>query len=410
MLQSNCSLRYTLTKYIQCKETVLMKATTCKKCIPTAKILGTLFFLISIPLIMQGCDRDKQPAQQIPPAPVTVSKAELKSTPYYLQAIGTVKAVDSITVRSRVTGYLSKIFINNGEYVTAGQQLFTMDPSPYEASIRQLKAELASDNTKYQQAKKDYNRYRDLVRRKVVSAENFEQKRLEMKTASDAIAVTKAKLEDAQNDLNYCFIRTPIDGLAGYINPTEGNLIEENTDELVIINKISPIAVNFYLPQKYLAQVQKYANNSTLSAYAISEGVEVPDEGQLTFIDNAVDMKTGTIWMQATFQNEDRHLWPGNYVEIRLRLFEENVIQVPMQATCTGPKGKFIWVMNQNSTVDMRPVNVQRRSGKMDIITSGLKDQETIITDGQLRLFPGAPIMVKNKKSVAPAPQNKNGE
>ncbi len=130
-----------------------------------------------------------------------------------------------------------------------GQQLFTMDPSPYEASIGQLKAELASDITKYEQAKKDYNRYRDLVRRKVVSEEDFEEKRLDMKTASDAIAVTRAKLTDAKNDLNYCFIRSPINGLAGYVTPTEGNLIEENKDELVVINKISPIAVNFYLPQ-----------------------------------------------------------------------------------------------------------------------------------------------------------------
>lgn len=369
---------------------------------------GILITLLSI--CLQGCKDDKKSAQQNPPAPVAIAKAELKDTPYYLPAIGTVKPVDTITVRSRVTGYLSRTFIKNGEYIEEGQQLFTMDPSPYEASIHQLKAELASDTTKYEQTKRDYNRYRDLVRRKVVSEENFEQKRLDMKTASDAIAVTEAKLNDAENDLNYCFIKSPIEGLAGYIYPTVGNLIEENKDELVVINKISPIAVNFYLPQKYLPEVQKYAANATLEVLAISEGINHPETGNLTFIDNNVDINTGTVWMQATFENKDHLLWPGNYVDIRLQLFREKVIQVPMDATCTGPNGRFIWVMNQNSTVDMRPVTVQRRSGKVDIITAGLKDQETVITDGQLRLFPGAPVVVKNPHTVESAAKDGNGE
>ncbi|MFW5498251.1 MULTISPECIES: efflux RND transporter periplasmic adaptor subunit [unclassified Maridesulfovibrio] len=371
-------------------------------------LLLSLLFCI----LLSGCKDDKKATGGYPPAPVTVAKAELKNTPYYLTAIGTVKAVDTITVRSRVTGYLSKIFIENGQYVNKGQQLFTMDPSPYEASIGQLKAELASDITKYEQAKKDYNRYRDLVRRKVVSEENYEEKRLDMKTASDAIAVTRAKLTDAQNDLNYCFIRSPINGLAGYVTPTEGNLIEENKDELVVINKISPIAVNFYLPQKYLAEVQKYSANKTLEVLAITEGRGKPESGELTFIDNNVDTKTGTIWMQGRFANTDKALWPGNYVEIRLKLYDENVINIPMEATCTGPNGKFIWIAHSNNTVDMRPVAVDRRAGKMDIITEGLKDKETIITDGQLRLYPGAAVTIKGKatNSTTPAAHAQNGE
>ncbi len=361
-------------------------------------IIYTAILVIAI-LSLQGCGGEKEAPPQIPAAPVTTGKAVQKPTPYYLTAIGTVKAIDTITVRSRVTGYLSKIAIKNGDIVKAGQRLFTMDPASFEASIRQLKAERASDTTKYEQAKRDYNRYRDLVRRKVVSSEQFEQKRLEMKTASDAIAVTQAKLVNAQNDLNYCFIKSPIDGLTGYIFPTAGNLIEENKDELVIINQISPIAVNFYLPQKYLAKVQEYSANATLEVLAVSEGHESRDAGHLTFIDNNVDTKSGTVWMQATFTNANRSLWPGNYVDIMLKLFEENVVQIPMQATCDGPEGKFVWVMHQNKTVDMRLIDIDRRSGKMDIVMSGLKDGEEIITDGQLRLFPGAVVKVKNGKT-----------
>lgn len=374
--------------------------------------LTCLLLALTICTILSGCNEEKKATNSYPPAPVTVAKANLKETPYYLTAIGTVKAEDSITVRSRVTGYLSKIFINDGEYVTRKQQLFTMDPSPYEASIGQLRAELASDITKYEQAQKDYNRYRDLVERKVVSEENFEEKRLDMKTASDQIAVTRAKLDDARNDLKYCFIRSPIDGLAGYVTPTEGNLIEENKDELVVINKLSPIAINFYLPQKYLAEVQKYSANKTLEVLAITEGRDEPDIGKLTFIDNQVDTKTGTIWMQGLFENKDHTLWPGNYVEIRLKLFDENVIRIPMEATCTGPEGKFVWIAHSNNTVDMRPIKVNRRSGKLDIISEGLKDKEIIISDGQLRLYPGAAIDIKNKSDNATTntPKAKNNE
>ena len=367
--------------------------------------------LLAIAIIsLQGCGGDKEAPRQIPAAPVTTAKSIKKPTPYYITAIGTVKAIDTITVRSRVTGYLSKIAIKNGDIVKTGQQLFTMDPAPFEASIRQLRAERASDNTKYEQAKKDYNRYRDLVRRKVVSAEQFEQKRLEMKTASDAIAVTQAKLVNAKNDLNYCFIKSPINGLTGYIFPTAGNLIEENKDELVVINQISPIAVNFYLPQKYLAKVQKYSANATLEVLAISEGQDSRDTGHLTFIDNNVDTKSGTVWMQATFSNTNRSLWPGNYVEVMLKLFEEDVVQIPMQATCDGPEGKFVWVMHQNKTVDMQSIKIDRRSGKMDIVTAGLKGEEEIITDGQLRLFPGAVVKVKGDKtnSTDSAPSSGN--
>ncbi|NDV26448.1 efflux RND transporter periplasmic adaptor subunit [Desulfovibrio sp. JC010] len=378
-----------------------------------ARIITILIILCTF-LPLSACKDDKQGLTGYPPAPVTTAKAELKNTPYYLTAIGTVKAIDSITVRSRVTGYLSRIFIKDGQEVTEGQQLFTMDPSPYEASIGQLRAELASDKTKYEQARKDYNRYRDLVERKVVSEENFEEKRLDMKTASDAIAVTQAKLEDARNDLKYCFIRSPIDGLAGYVNPTEGNLIEENKDELVVINKISPIAVNFYLPQKYLAEVQKYSANKTLEVLAITEGRDKPEIGELVFIDNNVDTKTGTIWMQGRFENSNNALWPGNYVEVRLKLYEEDVIRIPMEATCTGPEGKFVWIAHSNNTVDMQPVSVERRMGKLDILSKGLKDKEVIVSDGQLRLFPGAAITVKNSgnnTSAAPkASKEKSGE
>ncbi|WP_051295142.1 efflux RND transporter periplasmic adaptor subunit [Maridesulfovibrio bastinii] len=357
----------------------------------------SLYLLLLTALVMAfitGCSNKPETSSQRPPAPVTIAKALKKYTPYYLTAIGTVQPVDSITVRSRITGYLSKVYISNGDIVEKGEHLFTIDPTEYEAGIRQLKAELTSDITKYEKALRDYKRYKDLVRRKVVSEDQYEQKRLDMNTARDSIAVTRAKLKNAENDLNYCFIKSPLNGLCGYVYQTTGNLIEENKDRLVVINRISPIAVNFYLPQKYLGKVQKYSHNSTLEVLAISEGEDLPETGKLTFIDNMVDEETGTIWMQATFQNKNRKLWPGNYVNIRLKLYGTEAVQIPMEASCKGPEGDFVWVALKNGTVAQQPVIIERRSGKIDIISKGLSGGETIVTDGQLRLYHGASYRV----------------
>lgn len=360
-----------------------------------------LVLLLSALFLNGGCSNGDKTQPERPPAPVKIAQAKRNKIPYYLTAIGTVQAIDSITVRSRITGYLSKVLIDNGEMVNKGQHLFTIDPTEYEASIRQLKAEQASATTKYEQARRDYKRYSNLVKRKVVSEEQYEQKRLEMNTARDSIAVTRAKLKNAENDLNYCFIKSPIKGLSGYVYPTAGNLIEENKDKLVVINSISPIAVNFYLPQKHLAEVQKYSSNSTLEVLAITEGANKPDKGKLNFIDNMVDDKTGTIWMQANFENTRQRLWPGNYVKIRLKLYTRDAVSIPMEATCNGPEGQFVWIALQNGTVKQQPVVVDSRSGKEDVLQSGLKGTETVITDGQLRLYPGARYRVNNSTGTS---------
>lgn len=371
---------------------------------PYRKTTAFYFFLcwlLTGLVLTAGCTKKKEAVRKTHPAPVRIAKAIKKETPFYLTSIGTVQAIESITVRSRITGYLSKIFIHNGKIVKEGEQLFTIDPSEYEASIEQLTAELTSDLTKYEKAMRDYKRYHNLVRRKVISEESYEQKRLEMNTARDSIAVTKAKLHNAKNNLNYCFIKSPINGLCGYVYPTSGNLIEENKDKLVIINSISPIAVNFYLPQKYLSQVQKYSQNATLEVLALMEGRDKPAQGQLTFIDNIVDDTTGTIWMQATFPNKERTLWPGNYVNIRLNLYTREAVQIPMEATCSGPNGKFVWVALDNGTVKQQPIKLDSRSGKIDILKTGLKGNEKVITDGQLRLYPGASYRLHNSTGAA---------
>jgi multidrug efflux system membrane fusion protein len=223
-----------------------------------------------------------------------------------------------------------------------------------------------------------------------------------MRTAKDKIAMTEADLANAKNDLKYCYISSPLSGLSGYIWPSVGDLIEANADKLVVINQIQPIAVDFHLPQRYLPEITKYIQESEnpLTVLAIIPGQDNPEEGKLAFYDNNVNKDTGTIWLEADFDNERNRLWPGNFVQARLELYEQkDAVIVPHQATCFGPQGKYIWVAHpQNKTVEMRPVEVARRSGTWDVISSGLKAEEVIVTDGQLRLYPGATYY------VAPSP------
>ncbi|MDK2957774.1 MAG: rane fusion protein multidrug efflux system [Desulfovibrionales bacterium] len=352
-------------------------------------------------------DKQEKPAGP-PPAPVALDKASSMDMPYYIMAVGQVNTLESVTVRSRVTGYLQKKHFRQGEFVKEGQPLFTIDPSTYLANIKSLQAQLASDKTSYEQARRDYNRYSRLLKQAVVSKEDYEQKRLDMRTAEDKISMTEAELANAKNDLTYCYISSPLSGLSGYIWPSVGDLIEANEDELVIINQIQPIAVDFHIPQRYLPEIKKYIHQSEtpLTVLAILPGEDEPEKGALAFYDNTVNKDTGTIWLEANFPNERNRLWPGNYVQARLEFYEQkNAVAVPHQATCLGPRGKYIWVAHpQNKTVEMRPVEVARRSGKWDVIASGLKAGEVIVTDGQLRLYPGATYY------VAPSPDERPDE
>ncbi len=356
------------------------------------RVLASVLLLV-LALALFACKDKPQPPQGPPPAPVSLFAAQSRDLPDYVMAVGKVNTLESVTVRSRVSGYLLEKHFTRGDFVQQGDKLFTIDPSPYLAKIKSLEAQLASDKTSYAQTRRDFERYTRLLKQAVVSEEDYEQKRLDMRTAQDKIAMTQADLANARNDLKYCYIDSPLSGLAGYIWPSVGDLISANDDKLVVINQIQPMAVDFHVPQRYMPEIRKHMQEAgeALTVLAIIPGQNEPEAGKLTFYDNEVNKKTGTIWLEATFDNQRMRLWPGAYVQVRLKLYEQKgAVVVPYEATCFGPEGKHLWVAHRNKTVEMRPVEVARRSGKYDVIASGLEAGEVVVTDGQIRLYPGA--------------------
>ena len=355
--------------------------------------LSSLAVIFVLALVFSaGCEKKKEKPRENPPAPVALANAQKKDMPYYIMSTGMVFTQNFVTVRSKVTGYLKTRDFQQGTFVNKGDLLFVIDPTQYRSQLKSLEAQLKSNKDSYQQAYRDYKRYQRLADKEVVAREEFEQYRLNMETARDTIAMTEAEIENTKNDLTYCFIHSPLRGLAGYIMPNVGDLITADEDELVVINQISPIGVNFYLPQKYMLDIRKHMQEGPLEVLAfVSDNSTESCKGTLTFYDNEVDKKTGTIWLQATFPNEDHKLWPGNFVRVWLKVYEEkDAVIVPLEATCFGPDGNFVWVAEKNGTVSIRPVEVERRSGKYDILTKGIQPGDVVVTDGQIRLYPGA--------------------
>jgi multidrug efflux system membrane fusion protein len=347
-------------------------------------------------LVLPACREKKEVKREIPPAPVVTATAQARDLPRYLLAVGNVRSMETASIRSKVPGYLQKVEFRDGAYVKRGQPLFTIDPASYEAAVRQLEAQLATARTRYAQAERDFKRWQDLVASGSVSHEEYEQKRLERDTAADTIASTEANLASARNALTYCFITSPIEGLAGYTTFSTGDFIRDKDDILVTVNQMAPIAVDFYLPQEELAPVRRAQAEGPLEVMAIIPGDDTPALGRLTFIDNAVDLATGTIWMQGTFDNPDMRLWPGHYVKVRLRLaVDRGAVVIPFEATCQGPEGAYVWVLDAEKKAAMRPVAIARRSGKLDVVAKGLAPGETVVVDGQVRLFPGATAAVR---------------
>jgi multidrug efflux system membrane fusion protein len=229
-------------------------------------------------------------------------------------------------------------------------------------------------------------------------------------SAEASIRADQAKLEDSKLQLSYTTIKAPISGRAGAIQVKAGNLVKENDTTLVTLLQTQPVYVTFSVPEQQLPQVRKYdaAHPLVVKATAISGSEE---EGKLQFIDNTVDTNTGTIKLKATFQNQHRQLWPGQFVNVRAQLLvEQDRVVVPTQTVQTGPTGKFVWVMGADSTVTIRPVNVLRTWGENSIIGSGLNPGEMVITEGQMRLAPGAKVKVLKPQTPGEAQASASGQ
>lgn len=366
--------------------------------------MANLILLLGVVLIMlTSCGKFKKDVKkQPPPVPVDIAEVLVENTPLFINAIGNVAAYNTVDVKSRVTGELIKTFFKAGDPLTDGQDLFTIDPAPFEAKVQEGEAQLNQSRVQYEQAKRDFLRYKGLFGEKAVSEEQLEAKQVDMNSKLYQMKLNEAQLDSAKLNLGYCSIRSPITGPSGEIYIDNFNIVNANQDRLVTIKQIHPIKVKFSVPGKFLDQINKYNTVAPLQVDVLIQGSDKRETGQLTLIDNNINLRTGMIALEGTFANPESRLWPGQFVEVRLKLTTTmGALLVPARSVNDGPDGQYVWVVNRDQTVAMRPVKVDRRETDMAVISEGLKPNETVVTDGQLMLRPGAIVITKEQMQKA---------
>jgi multidrug efflux system membrane fusion protein len=333
-----------------------------------------------------------------PPAiPVSVAQVTQEVVPFRLQAIGNVEAFSTVAVKARVDGQIVEVGFKEGEEARKGQVLFKIDPRPFEAALRQAEANALRDAAARDQARSQEKRYQELLDKNFVSKEAYAQIRTNAAVAEATAGASQAALDNAKLNLEYGTIRAPIEGYAGKIQIQMGNLVRANdVNPLVVINQVRPIYVNFSVPEQRLAEVREHMAARQVAVEALAPGSDrAAASGMLIFVDNAVDPSTGTIRMRARFPNKDNLLWPGQFVNVSVRLFEQaDAIVIPSQAVQTGPEGQYVYVVDRSMVVDVRRITVQRTEGERAIVASGLAKGEQVVTQGQLRLGPKTRVQI----------------
>lgn len=341
-----------------------------------------------------------------PPIPVTVAPVVQQSVPIRLQAIGNVEAFSTVALKARTDGQIIEVGFREGEEVRKGQVLFKIDPRPFEAALRQAEANALRDAAASEQARSQERRYKDLLDKNFISKEAYAQIRTNATTAEATAKASQAALDNARLNVEYCTITAPIEGYAGKIQIQLGNLVKANdVNPLVVINQVHPIYVNFAVPEQRLAEVRQYMALNSLAVQALIPGSDqaATTTGVLIFVDNAVDPNTGTIRLRARFANKENSLWPGQFVGVSVRLFEQpDAIVIPSTAVQTGPEGQYVYVVGKDMAADVRKVEVQRTEGDHAIVARGLAKGELVVTRGQLRLGPKSRVQI-SKSPAGPS-------
>ena len=354
--------------------------------------------LVSVALL-GGCSGGS--SKPVAAAPVLVAQAVTTNVPVRItpEPVGHVTAYSSVTVRSQITGILSQVHFQEGQDVKKGDLLFTIDSRPMQAALAVAQASLARDEAQLANAKIQFAREQKLFEQKLVSQDEFDTSRAALDALAGTVASDQATVTNAQLNLEFTEIRAPFDGRTGSLQFHEGNVIKAQDDTLLTILQIRPIYVTFSVPERYLPEIKNQMQRKPLNVTAAFENLTgQPPQGELTFVDNTVDINTGTILLKATFANDDRSLWPGQFVQITLQLGElTNAVVVPLQALQNGQNGQFVFALKPDQTVEQREVKTSVSASGKIVITSGLNNGETVVTDGQLRLAPGVKVEVKDK-------------
>lgn len=362
--------------------------------------------VLVLPLaVLVGCSKPPAARPESPPAPVMVAAAVKKTVPVQVRSIGSVKVLATVSVRPRVGGELTEVHFREGEYVKKGQKLFTIDPRPYETALKQAEANMARDKAVLAGAELELKRIERGSAGGVISFAELDAARTTFASAEATVAADAAAVNSAKLQLGFTTITSPIDGRTGNLLVTPGNLVSATEiTPLVVLNQISPISVAFTLSEQRLPEVLAAREKGPLPVEADLRGGGPLATGTLAFIDNAVDPATGTVQLKAEFPNADRRLWPGQFVDVVLRLGERpDSVTVPAAAVQAGQQGGYVFVVSAENKAEVRPVAVAFEVGGDAVIASGLSGGETVVTEGQLRLAPGTRVQVKPAKGEATA-------
>lgn len=378
------------------------------------RVLGLLTALAAGALAVSACSGDSAAMNQgqgggrggrgrgEATVPVTVASVVQKQMPIEIRVIGSVEPYSIVSVHAQVTGQLTDVNFKEGDDVAKGQVLFALDRRPLEATVLQAEANLQRDIAQAANAKVVAQRYADLAGRGIATTEQLETARASSAALDATVEADRAAVESAKVQLQYATIASPIAGRTGALMVHEGNLVRAaDTQPLVIINQVTPIYVSFAIPESRLPELKHYLSLGTLTVAANPPSDEAsPSSGHITFVDNNVDQTTGTIKVKATFSNEDRRLWPGQFVNVAVALTKDpSAVVVPTAAVQVGQQGQYAYVVKPDHSVEYRAVVVERTTGLETVIKSGLKPAETVVTDGHLRLVTGSKVSIKGEET-----------
>jgi membrane fusion protein, multidrug efflux system len=351
-------------------------------------------------MFMVGCG-EKGAAQaeakkSVPSVPVLTGQVIEKPVPMRLQAIGTVEPMASVAVKAQVDGLIVKVHVRDGQEVAKGDLLFQLDSKPYESELAHAEADLARDQAQLDYARGQETRYKELLANNFVSPEGYAQVAANFRALESTVAGSVSAVNRARISIGYTSIRATLDGRAGKVLLGEGNLVRANDDQpMVVINQISPIYVSLAVPENRLNEVRA-SHRKTAVRVEVAPDKSARLSGTLAFVDNAVDVATGTIKLRGQFANRDRQLWPGQFVDAWVVLGEEQkALVLPTQALQTGPKGQFVYVVSADGTAELRDVTVARAEGNESVIAGGLQAGETVVVDGASRVQPGSKLSIK---------------
>ncbi len=363
---------------------------------------------VALALVLSGCSGQKVRSAGPPPVAVTIATAEQKTVPVQVRAIGNVEAYSTVGVKPQITGEIMQVHFTEGQDVKKGQLLFTFDPRGFEADLQRALGTLAKDKATAHNDDIQAKRYEKLYQAGVVSKEQYDDMQAKAESSQANVEADKAAVEYARVQLSYTRIYSPVSGRTGNLMVHRGNIVKANPDNpIVTINQVEPIYVTFSVPQQELPQIKQRREAGKLKVEAVFPESAQRAQGALSFIDNAVDLTTGTIKLKGTFDNRDRRLWPGEFVNVVLTLAEQpDTVIVPSAAVQTGQNGQYVFVVKRDQTAEMRSIEPGWIIENMTVIKKGVQAGEQVVTDGQVRLVPGAKVEVKQQpQSAETSPQ-----